>query len=219
MIEFHLIRSRRKTISIEVSRDGKVTVRAPLAMPKKYIDQFIQKKRNWIESKLSAVQKRSIPKKRFIEGESFLFLGRPYALQFVNNKIKTEVSGDNIIMNTSSPELVKENLIQFYKIKSKDIIPEIAEEYANIIGVKYNRISINSARKRWGSCSSKGNLNFSWRLILAPEPSVRYVVLHEISHLIELNHSAKFWQIIQSAMPNYKIHDKWLNDYGYLLDL
>jgi len=110
------------------------------------------------------------------------------------------------------PEKVEE-----YKRQAKAYIVPKVEEYALKFGFDYNKIRITSAITRWGSCSSKRNLNFSYRLILAPKEAVDYVIVHELCHLRQMNHSKKFWDEVGKIMPNYKLQEKWLKQHGYKL--
>ena len=107
--------------------------------------------------------------------------------------------------------------IDEYKAQARAYIVPKVEEYAQKFGFKYNKVRITSATTRWGSCSSKKNLNFSYRLILAPKASVDYVIVHELCHLRQMNHSKKFWAEVENIMPDYKLHEKWLKQHGYKL--
>jgi predicted metal-dependent hydrolase len=107
--------------------------------------------------------------------------------------------------------------IDEYKKEARAYIVPTVEKYALKFGFHYNKIRITSATTRWGSCSSKKNLNFSYRLILAPKEAVDYVIVHELCHLRQMNHSKKFWNEVANIMPDYKIHEKWLKQHGYKL--
>ncbi|MEA3492877.1 MAG: M48 family metallopeptidase [Candidatus Margulisiibacteriota bacterium] len=170
-METKIIRSRRKTLSLEIKEDATLIIRAPQHIPHQHILRIIEKKRPWIERKRSQTRK-SIP-------------------------------------------LAKEEL-KYYQQKAAQLIPQRAEYYAAAHRLKYKRIRINDAQKRLGSCSSKGNLNFSWRIILAPLPVIDYIVCHELAHLIEKNHSHKFWGKVEELYPNYKACKKWLKENGYV---
>lgn len=161
-MEYELIRSNRRTVSLQIKRDGKILVRAPLKMSQKTIDEFVLKHENWIKSKLEIVKNRHV------------------AEDFSEKEIK---------------ELKK---------KLQVIITPILEKYSKIMNVEYTKVSINSARTRFGSCSSKKTLNFSYRLVLYPYEAIEYVCVHELAHLKEMNHSRKFWQIVASILPDYK---------------
>ena len=104
-----------------------------------------------------------------------------------------------------------------YRRKARERIGQRTAYFAALMGVTYGRISIRSAKTRWGSCTSEGNLNFNWRLIFAPEKVLDYVVVHELAHRKEMNHSPAFYAVVASVMPEYKIYEKWLRDNGKTL--
>lgn len=161
-MEYEIIRSKRRTVSLQVRRDGSVLVRAPLKASEKAIDEFVIKHENWIKSK------------------------------------------QEIAKNRHLPEDFSENEVKELKNKLKEIITPILEKYSKIMGVEPIKVSINSAKTRFGSCSSKKTLNFSYRLVLYPYEAIEYVCVHELAHLKEMNHSKKFWQIVASILPDYK---------------
>ena len=114
------------------------------------------------------------------------------------------------------PPLSEAERARYIKI-ARDIFTRKTEYYARLMGVTYGRISIREQKTRWGSCSSKGNLNFNWRLILAPEEVLDYVVVHELAHRREMNHSKAFYAVVESMLPDYRRAQKWLRDNGQSL--
>jgi len=104
--------------------------------------------------------------------------------------------------------------IKLFTTKAKRIIPVKVKKYADIIGVDYGRITIKMQKSRWGSCSSKGNLNFNCLLMNAPDEIIDYVVVHELCHRKEMNHSPRFWAHVEKVLPDYKERRKWLKDHG-----
>ena len=106
-----------------------------------------------------------------------------------------------------------------YRQAAKEYIPKRVAYYAQLLDVTYATISIRDQKTRWGSCSSKGNLSFSWRLILAPPKVLDYVVVHELCHRREMNHSPRFWALVESIIPDYKTHRKWLKENGEKLTI
>lgn len=175
-IEYELIRSKRKTISIQVKSNGDVVVHAPMKTPKKYIDEFIIEKADWIEKHVE------------------------------NAHMRME---QNSHIDTLSDEEV-DRLKRQARVELRNLV----WEYAPQVGVGYNRISIRAQKSRWGSCSREGNLNFNCLLMLAPSEVQRYVVVHELCHRLEMNHSDRFWAEVERIIPDYKVHRKWLKDNG-----
>ncbi len=218
-----LIRSHRRTISIMIDRDAKIIVRAPLNLSEKYIKDFINEKKKWINEKRREVleQKKKRKKRKFVSGEKFLFLGEEYPLYFEKNpkqQFSFSMENKKFIIDEGFKEYAEVLFIQWYKLAAKGIIQEKLNAISGAVGIKYNSMKITSAKKRWGSCSGKKNLNFSYRLILAPEFVVNYVIIHELAHTIEMNHSKKFWKIVESIYPDYKKAEEWLKKNVYTLD-
>ena len=168
-MEYKLIRSRRKTVAIQITREG-VLVRAPMRMPVAVIEAFVGSKRQWIESALAA---------------------RPAPAPAFTPEQKKELAG-----------------------RAKADIPGRVARFAPVLGVSYGRITLRYQKTRWGSCSGKKNLNFNCLLMLAPEYVRDYVVVHELCHLLEMNHSKGFWALVEKVMPDYRQSRQWLRTQG-----
>lgn len=216
-----VIRSKRKTISLQLSDDATLIVRAPFEVSEEIINRVILKHSDWIEKKKREIQLRDIKfsKKEFVNGEGFIYLGNYYRLRLVENQ-ETPLNFENGFY-LSKDHLVgaKGIFIDWYKKRAYEKISERVRWYAQKRGFKYNEINITNAQKRWGSCSCRNNLNFSWRLIMAPLPVVDYVIIHELVHLDEKNHSRVFWNKVKMLTTNYKKHQDWLKKNGHLLRL
>lgn len=161
-MDYTVIRSKRRTMCLQIKRDGTVLVRVPLRMSDKAIENFVLKHTSWIEKK------------------------------------------QKIVKNAHIPENFDQNEIKILKERTKEIIVPLVEYYSLKMGVSPSRISINSAKTRFGSCSSKKSLNFSCRLALYPYVAIEYVCVHELAHLKEMNHSKRFWAIVEEQLPDYK---------------
>lgn len=175
-MEIEIIRSNRRTISIEVTADARVVCRAPRRLSKRQIDQFIADRAEWIDEHLSIMQTR-------IEC-------RPQITPYTHEEI--EALAD----------------------KALQVIPDKVSYFADIIGVTYGRITIRNQKTRWGSCSSKGNLNFNCLLMEMPEDVIDYVIVHELCHRKEMNHSARFWNEVGRVIPDYKRRRQYLKTEG-----
>lgn len=178
-----LIRSARRTIAIQISPDGSVTVRAPRRCSRAVLDEFVAEKREWITRKQEELRERA-------------------ALRQEKEEQQPRLS---------------EAEYQRYRELAGRVIARRAEDYARQMQVTYKRITIRDQKTRWGSCSVKGNLNFNWRLILAPEEVLDYVVVHELAHLKEMNHSGRFWKQVETVMPDFAKHRLWLKQNGDML--
>lgn len=223
-----IIRSKRKTVMMQITKDAKLVVRAPKYIPNFAIKIAVQKHYIWIEKKLKMMRERAerSKKKQFVNNEEFLYLGRTYRLKIVKDSRTSLVldkrAGRFLLSSDffNDEKDAYELFIAWYKKRAREaIMPRVGKFAAKHGLCRYKEIRITGARTRWGSCSGKGNLSFSWRLIMAPEEVVDYVVLHEIAHLKERNHSKQFWSLVESWCPLYKKHKKWLKDNGYLLSL
>lgn len=213
-----IIRSKRKSIALMMSPDATLVVRAPLLTPLKYIEDLVMKQSAWIHKKRQQVLKGGVPlPKKFVDGETFLFMGESYRLKIedCNDIALTEY----LVFPKKFLGRAQAKLIWWYKEKAFEMITEIANHYSQISGWKFKTINITSAKHRWGSCSWTGSINFSWKLIMAPIGVIDYVVVHELAHITQKNHSAKFWNQVKSILPDYKIRQKWLKENGKHLTL
>lgn len=181
MENLRIIRSKRKTLSLEINKDAEVIVRAPYYAPKKDIEKFILEHQNWI-------QKHLLKRQQEIE----------------HNKKNPQA-----FLSSEDIKRLADSAVSY--------IPTRVAYFAPIIGVTYGRITIRNQKTRWGSCSSKGNLNFNCLLMMAPKEVIDYVVIHELCHRKEMNHSKEFWALVEKAMPDYRVHRKWLKENGALL--
>lgn len=175
-VELQIIRSKRKTVAIEITMDLNVILRAPKYMSDEEVEEFINRYRNYIEKKIESAR---------IKNEKF----------------------------RSIPKLSEDELRSLAE-KALEVIPPKVEYFASVIGVTYGRITIRNQVSRWGSCSSKGNLNFNCLLMLAPEYVTDYVVVHELCHRKEMNHSERFWAEVKKIYPEYEKAKKWLKENG-----
>ena len=216
-----IIRSKRRTIALEVARDAGLIVRAPYRTPLDFIEKVVFKKRFWIKEKQEFVRDRceKVVPKEFVNGEGFLYLGDMYKLEFVDDLNMPIVFKDGFQILRKYCNNAKEILIAWYKAQAYQKISERVIWHSSLSGLKYNKIKISGAQKRWGSCSAKGNLNFSWRLIMAPLRVLDYVVVHELAHLEEKNHSKRFWNKIKIIQPDYEQYKDWLKENRHLLDI
>jgi predicted metal-dependent hydrolase len=212
-----IIRSKRKTVSIQIKDDGRLIVRAPLRLSKKNILSIVKKHQNWIDTKQQEIIQRNKTLKKFSEGEEFLYLGKYYPLKIVNNNENLLTFEDNFYLSDYCLSNAKEVFTNWYKQNAEKIIKYRAEYYADIYNLKYTKIKISNAKTRWGSCSYNGNININWRLIMAPVEVLDYVIVHELVHLKIDNHSKNFWQNVEMIYPDYKKAKKWLKDNAHLL--
>ena len=216
MIDYKLVYCKRKTVGIYIrDRDEVyVEVRAPFKMPKKEVDRVVALKEKWISEHISKTLKRAEQRDSFTltYGDSVTYMGKNYPI--------VAKDGDRVGFDYESfyipPDLtdreVKEACVAIYRLLAKKDLTKKTLDFGAQMSVTPNAIKINSANRRWGSCSSKKSINFSWRLIMADEDVVDYVVVHELAHIVELNHSDRFWAIVGSILPDYKKRQRKLKE-------
>lgn len=216
-----IVRSKRKTVGIQITDNATVVVRAPFGISKELILDIVSRHIQWINRKRYEIKLRNskFSPKKFVNGEKFLLLGESYDLEIVESVDKTLRFEDKFYLSKSSLPRAVDLFIDWYKRVAFEKILERVIFYSNIANLKYNSVTISNANKIWGSCSISGDLNFSWRIIMAPLQIVDYVVVHELVHLQVRNHSKDFWERVSMLIPDYKQHRLWLKNNGYLLRL
>ena len=172
--------SRRKSLSLRIAPDGSLDIRAPIGMPRREIERFLEEKADWIATHRAQV-------------------------------LRDRQQGALHAIGAEQLETLKE--------LAREPIYESLRRFAPQMGVNYGRVTIRCQKSRWGSCSSQNNLNFNWKLMLAPPEALEYVVVHELCHLIEFNHSQRFWRLVESRLPEYEAAKKWLKDNGEKLNI
>jgi len=207
LIDYTLIRSKRKTVALYVRDDAVVEVRAPLKMPVSEIDCFVNSKSNWITKNNINIQERLSQRKNFhlTYGSLLTLFGKQTLIIKKTNENKT---ADDIFRFILPPDLTPDEIrlycLKKYKTVAKNYLIGRTLEIALIMNVKPRNIRVGSAKRNWGSCSSSGTVSYPWRLIMADNDVIDYLVVHELAHLIEPNHSSNFWAIVKKYIPDYK---------------
>lgn len=208
---YKLVRSKRKTIALSVTADATLVVRAPMNTPLDYIERLVDRKIEWIRKAIARVISRPRAIKReFVDGESFLYLGKTYKLNLAKKQKSKLIFKNHFSLREGERKHARELLVSWYRQEAMKKITERVEWSTRRTGLSYKSIKISSANKRWGSCSTTGNLNFSWKLIMAPLSVIDYVVVHELAHLEHKNHSKSFWNSVKVMYPNYEKAKAWL---------
>jgi predicted metal-dependent hydrolase len=214
-----ILRSRRKTYSIEVRRDGSLVVRAPLRATQAQIEQILAQKASWIQKKQAQVRAAAAARqpRRWVEGEELLFMGNRYPLAIVDGGRPLELRDGRFRLSKTVLPQAERVFERWYRLQARKCFNERAALYAGRNGFVYKQVRIGGARTRWGSCGARGTLNFTWRLVLAPLPVIDYVVVHELAHLEVKNHGRAFWEKVAALMPDYRERRDWLKKNGHLL--
>jgi len=220
-LEYDLMRTTRKNVLIKALPEGKTRVYAPSYMNLREVDRLVIEKADEIcriHRRLEEALRENRVMHPVAEGSRICIEGRGYGLILkAAGRTRMEISGENCILSLPEPENEEAVRAALKQVLSKRALVRIREElavWAPKIGVQFGRVAIRDQKSRWGSCSAKQNLNFNWKLIMAPEEVLRYVVIHELCHLIEFNHSARFWSLVEREMPDYEAWKKWLKSHG-----
>lgn len=222
-LEIELIRSKRKTVSIHVERDGSVSARIPETISEEEILKVLQSKEYQIHKNLAQWSQLNQSKieREYINGQSFLYLGRNYRLLLVEeDNIETLIFNKGYFqLSKLKKDSARELFINFYKEKLNEKLKPILNRYKGQLGVNPKEIKIMELQNRWASCTSKGNVNFHWKCAMAPIDVLNYIVVHELTHLIHPNHTPAFWNELDKVMPNYEKQIHWLKINGAGMDL
>jgi predicted metal-dependent hydrolase len=215
-LDYEIIYSKRKTLTISVERDRSIVVHAPEKTSKEKIEQIIEKKKLWLYDKINHVQKfpENPQSSEFVSGESIMYLGRNYKFQIVQRQIEGVIFDNTFYISQEKSAKAMELIKTWFVSKAKEIILPKAQYYAKRIGVSYKEAKISEMKYRWGSCTTKNNINFNWRIIKAPMHVVDYIIVHELAHFRETNHTPEFWNIIAVQLPNYDKAKEWLKKFG-----
>jgi len=221
VIDYQIKYSNRKTLNISVERDRSIIVRAPHYLTAEKIDKIVQSKRQWIKEKLNHTQKypSGAETKEFVSGEPLMYLGRNYQLLIVDEEIEGIEFNQRFKISKSNQPNANELFKKWYLYEAIKKIEPLAIKYAKNLGVEYNKIKTSEMKYRWGSCTPANNIIFNWRIIKAPMYVLEYLIAHELVHLIEGNHTPRFWNILSIQIPQYEKAKDWLKNNGQLLEI
>ena len=212
--EYTIIRSRRRTIALIITPDEKLVVRAPLRASDRTIHRIVDNKKEWIRKKLDQYRQynQRNPKKQYVPGELFWFLGKKYPLQISPTESHTFLKDGILFLPEKYGASAEKHLYAWYHKQARSIVEERVRTLALQHGFTYRSVRVSKAIQRWGSCGPTNTLNFSWKLVMAPPEIIDYVVIHELCHTKIKNHSAKYWELVRQILPDYSIHRKWLRE-------
>ncbi|NBC34586.1 MAG: DUF45 domain-containing protein [Alphaproteobacteria bacterium] len=205
-------RARRLSLRVD-PRTGGATLVAPPQVPAEDLRRFVSRHRDWLTERLAAVPGR-LP---FADGAVIPFLGEPHCIRHVPQQERPVLRQDGELRVSGRSDHLARRVADFLKAEAARRLSALAHDKAARLGLRPARIAVRDTRSRWGSCSGTGRLNFSWRLILAPEPVVDYVVAHEVAHLKEMNHSPRFWRLVAQLTPAMEEGRAWLRSHGAAL--
>ena len=211
-----IIRSKRKTLSLTINENAELIIRAPKRLSIEKIQDFINEKENWINRKKRLIENQI--KDVTSNHNKLLYLGNLFPINVEQNASKELFfTGEEFIANSIEPNSLSLSIKKWYKNKFKEIaLPRVAY-FANKHNLMVNQVRIKNQKTMWGSCSSKNNINLNYLLLMAPMGVIDYVIVHELVHTIHRNHSTDFWDSVESIMPEFQEHKRWLQKNGYKL--
>ncbi len=224
---YEIIKSDRRTMVLQVKKNGEVMVRIPNGLSFGSGHELVLKNKSWVYTHMKGIQASLKKKEEFHweEGARVLFLGKTYILRLVSDSWRKsfrvsireeELNLTGPVEKKRGPELemtIKEVMKLFYRQEARKYLEKKTAGWAAKMNIGYGHIAVRDQATRWGSCSTKGNLNFNWRLVLLPEELADYVVVHELAHRIHMNHSREFWGVVEGRLPDYQSRRKLLKSY------
>jgi len=223
-IEYSLVRSRRKTASIYIERDGQVSILVPDKLTDRQVEALVESKRKWIYKSLAEWQDLNARRvhRDYVNGEGFLYLGRSYRLKLVPDLSEPLMLKDGYFcLRTNNGSLPDADAAfkAFYRAKGIVRIPPRVAYFQAKMDVEPKAVKMLDLKHRWASCSPGGNLNFHWKCMMAPLTILDYIVVHELAHLIYPNHTKAFWNEVDKVMPDFQERKEWLRVNGAGMDL
>jgi len=228
-LDYEIVYSKkRRKAAIVVCPDLKVEFRAPHGLSREAIREMVQKKAGWVWEKLYWFEANRLPnqEKRYIDGEMYLYLGREYPLKILHvggvNKSLASFSGAELtvlipeaVSEELKPTLVKKAVWDFYRDCAESDVDRLLKVYSEKLKISLPVFKVKHQKRRWGSCSADNVLRINFQLMMAPPKQLEYVVVHELCHVKEKNHSARFWKLVGELMPGYEVHRKNLKKDGW----
>ncbi len=217
-----IVRSRRRTAALHIIGNH-LQVRVPQQIKDEHIIEILQTKQSWINKKVIQLKKVPIPKpKEFVSGEVFLFLGNNYRLKIQEGHQVGVALLDQYLLTTvrktdtgeKRKEKIEKYLEHWYRSRAREKLLEKVEHFSKLIGVCSKGLRVGNFKSKWGSCDSHSRLAFNWNLIKAPHSIIDYIVIHELCHIIQPNHSKLFWREVEKYDPAYKDHRAWLRTHA-----
>ena len=219
--------TKRKTIKISIEMSGDIFVVAPMGMNDGYLIKNIKIKEKWILEKLREIKKLDyVPiNYKYVTGEKFMYMGESYPLLIIQNDsigkpVTNMIEGRFVIeTNTHDVSKLKKSMEIWFRERTFEKVKERIQFYQRYFSVAPTSVKVKEQKKRWASCTYKKGILFNWRCSMAPIFVIDYIVVHEMCHMIHMNHSKEFWCLVESVIPNYKESKKWLKENGFKMTI
>lgn len=226
-ISYEIVRSRRSTADIVVERNGKIVVRAPATFPDERIEDIVEAKRYWLYKTLAEWRDLNATRilREYRNGEGFLYLGRSYRLLLVADQQEPVELKDGRFclrrdfVDRGDVAAAQAVFRDYYVLRGQDRIGERVNYYVPKVGVELNGMDVRELGYRWASCSPSGKLAFHWKCMMAPPKVIDYIVVHELCHMHQGDHTDAFWNEVDKIMPDYEERKTWLKKHGAGLDI
>jgi predicted metal-dependent hydrolase len=223
------VSQRARYVRLEIRGDGRLVVTRPAHVPLSAVEGILLKKKKWIirhhEQRKREMSAHAV--RAYEDGDTFLYLGSEVVLRVTcgdGMRVTVGLEGTELravlpasVPEEQRPQVLKAAIEKWYRAEAARQLPPRVHELARRDGLTFRRIFIKGQKTRWGSCSSLGNLNFNWRLMMCPPEVIDYIIIHELCHLREMNHSPRFWKLVEERCPDYKERKAWLKQKGGLI--
>lgn len=215
----NLIREKRKTLSIVINRNGEVEVKAPKNLPLSEITKFIQSKEKWILAHQTEIKNRLNANNDIINLEKILILGDKFEVSYIEHLSEIKQENNKVFIPLKYQAKKSQYIAKWLKNKAISVIENRVLYFSANYKIEFNSIALINAKTRWGTCSSKGEIAFNWRLIMLSPRLIDYVIVHELMHILEQNHSSQFWKLVETVMPDYKKRKEDIKKCSFILNL
>lgn len=218
-ITYTLKRSnKRRSIGLRIDDNG-LTVNMPLRAPEKWLHTVLSEKADWIVEKLNNWQSKKPAPTQWIDGQKIEFRGEVFTLRAIPSLFASppQLRGEQLVVhliNITDEQKIEKVVTQWYRREAERVFSECVAHYSPLMNVSPQQIKLSSAKTQWGSCTSRGVVRLNWQLVKMPLHLIDYVVIHELAHLVEMNHSEAFWRVVETACPDYKNCRAELRRYG-----
>jgi predicted metal-dependent hydrolase len=216
---FEITRSNRKTLSI-IIKSGNVEIKSPIYIPEVDIYRFILEKQHWIEKHLAEQEVKLTQKLVITDGYNVMFFGKPRRIEVIYaGTPKVDITDDRLLIYSRSnePEALEKHFSKWLKHQASEYMTTQTIKTARALGVeeRLKEVIFRKTKTKWGHCGSDGTIQYNWLTMMAPKEVIDYLIAHESSHLVHMNHSKRFWQTVESICPDYKNLKDWLKTYGH----
>ena len=214
-----IIKSKRKTISLSIEKNGAIIVRAPSRMSDEQIKKFVFARQNWLISKLSEIKDNKNKYADIIQQKGYLLYGKRYNACVAD--VKRVETNENVILIPTKIDPTKryDEIIKYFKRQAKTTLTNRLNYIKSIMKIEPKKVKLTNSKGKWGSCNSHQTIALNWRIIMLPPRCIDYIIIHELCHIIEMNHSSRFWNLVNTFLPRYNEYREELKEYSFLLEL